>query len=131
MTDKGELVTREKAFKLPEKFGNKGFDFVFDFTGESSTVSDIVFIERTLRLSLLCCQTAAQSNVGGYVRLLSELYKTVGGEKGQRVGEEGVETECWGKRAGWIQESARGLAKIQGYVVKIIFADFILHRMQR
>lgn len=25
-------------------------------------------------------------------------------------------TECWGKRAGWIQETARGLAKIKGSV---------------
>jgi len=72
-----------------------------------------VHIERTLRLALLLGKSAAECKVGAYVRMLATQYKLAGDKKG-KVGEEGAIAEPWGVRAGWLHESARGLAKIEG-----------------
>ncbi|KAM0788503.1 hypothetical protein ACM66B_001634 [Microbotryomycetes sp. NB124-2] len=105
-------ATRQRAFSLPEKYGGpaKGFDAVFDFTGESDfELTDGVHVERTLKLALALGQTAKDSKVGIYVRVLPCQYKT----SRSRVGaEESGAIEPWGVRAQWHQEAARGLAKI-------------------
>ncbi|ORY74263.1 hypothetical protein BCR35DRAFT_293345 [Leucosporidium creatinivorum] len=110
-------ATRTKAFTLPEAHGGpaKGFDYVFDFTGEHDySLPDAVHIERTLRLALLLGKSAVDFKVGAYVRLLATQYKLAGDKKG-KVGEQGEgSAEPWGVRAGWLHESARGLAKIEG-----------------
>ena len=98
-------ATRTKAFTLPEAHGGptKGFDLVFDFTGESDfELPEVVHVERTLRLALLLGQTAVQHAVGCYVRVLTEFYRLAGGKKG-KVGEDGV-GEPWGVRASWYQD---------------------------
>lgn len=110
-------ATRTRAFTLPEAHGgpSKAFDYVFDFTGEESDVSEVVHIERTLRLALLLGQEAAKRNVGVNVRVLASCYKSTGSPKA-KVGQEGVVSETWGVKAAWYHEAGRGLAQIPGYV---------------
>ncbi|KDE04910.1 hypothetical protein MVLG_04667 [Microbotryum lychnidis-dioicae p1A1 Lamole] len=115
----GNLLTsamRTRAMTLPEAHGgpSKGFDYVFDFTGEADfSLPDSVQVERTLALALALGQSAVEHNVGVYVRLLATQYKVVGDKKA-KVGEEGSIAEPWGIRAAWFHEAARGLALIKG-----------------
>lgn len=68
-----------------------------------------------MKLALLLGQTAAQSNVGIYIRTLSSFYKVVKGSKKDQVKEgEEEKVECWGGNAAWRHEAARGLAKMEG-----------------
>ncbi|SGY16512.1 BQ5605_C012g06891 [Microbotryum silenes-dioicae] len=109
----GNLLT--SAMTLPEAHGgpSKGFDYVFDFTGEADfSLPDSVQVERTLALALALGQSAVEHNVGVYVRLLATQYKVVGDKKA-KVGEEGSIAEPWGIRAAWFHEAARGLALIK------------------
>ncbi|KAL8286398.1 hypothetical protein RQP46_004415 [Phenoliferia psychrophenolica] len=121
---KGEYVqanllsepSRTKVFKLPDAHGGpaKGFDYVFDFTGEADfELPDAVHVERTLRLALLLGKTAVENNVGVYVRGIATLYKLAGGKKGKVGGADGP-SEPWGTRSGWQHEAGRGLALIKG-----------------
>lgn len=109
-------ATRTSAFTLPDPHGGptKGFDVVYDLTGEDDfALPDAVHIERTLRLALLLGQAAVQHHAGVYVRALSTLYQLPGGKKG-KVGEGEAGAEPWGVRAKWFHEAARGLALIPG-----------------
>lgn len=113
--------TRTSAFTLPESLlsdgsGRKGFDYIFDFTEETSyELPSSVQIERTLKLALLLGETATQSNVGIYIRTLSSFYKVIKGSKKDQVKEgEEEKLECWGGNAAWRHEAARGLAKMKG-----------------
>ncbi|SCV67661.1 BQ2448_5272 [Microbotryum intermedium] len=110
----GNLLT--SAMTLPEVYGriSKGFDYVFDFTGEGDfSLPDSVQVERTLALALALGQSAVDHNIGVYVRLLATQYKVVGDKKA-KVGEEGSVAEPWGVRAAWFHEAARGMALIKG-----------------
>ncbi|GAA6042678.1 hypothetical protein JCM8097_003740 [Rhodosporidiobolus ruineniae] len=111
-------ATREKAFTLPEKYGGaeKGFSFVFDFTGETDfEAPEIVHIERTVRLALLLGRDAVKHKAGAYLRTLQPFYKLKDEKKGAKVGTPGAgDAEPWGTLAGWWHEAARGLAKLEG-----------------
>lgn len=115
-------ATRTKVFTLPEAHGKgseKGFDYVFDFTGEADfRAPDIVHVDRTLRLALLLGEAAVNAKVGAYVRALpsfSKLKSDSENKKGLKVGSEGAgDVEPWGTLSKWHHEAARGLAKIQG-----------------
>ncbi|BGP38313.1 hypothetical protein JCM10450v2_002259 [Rhodotorula kratochvilovae] len=115
----GNLLTdamRNKAFTLPDTHGgpDKGFDWVFDFTGETDfSVPEVVHLERTLRLALLLGASAVAHKAGVYVRALSPFYRLEGDKKG-RVGAEGTTATPWGTMASWHHEAARGLAKMDG-----------------
>ncbi|KAM0754794.1 hypothetical protein T439DRAFT_321839 [Meredithblackwellia eburnea MCA 4105] len=108
--------TRTKVFTLPAAHGgpSKGFDYVYDFSGEVDyELKDAVHIERTLKLALLLGQSAVEHCAGVYLRSLAGLYKVAGGKKG-KVGDEGIVSEPWGTKASWHHEAARGLAQIKG-----------------
>ncbi|GAA6064749.1 hypothetical protein JCM10212_001601 [Sporobolomyces blumeae] len=114
-------ATRTKAFELPDAHGGKakGFDYVFDFTGEADfRAPDIVHVERTLRLALLLGETAVAANVKAYVRVLPSFSKLKSDseiKKGLKVGSEGAgDVEPWGTLSTWHHEAARGLAKMEG-----------------
>ncbi|KAK4058510.1 hypothetical protein OIO90_000672 [Microbotryomycetes sp. JL221] len=104
-------VTRAQAFTHPDGAG-KGFDVVFDFTGESDfDASEAVHVERTLKLAIALGQTAAESNVGVYVKVLPSQVKVTKGKVGD-VGS-GI-AEPWGIRAQWHHEAARSLGQVSG-----------------
>ncbi|GAA5834684.1 hypothetical protein JCM9279_007081 [Rhodotorula babjevae] len=122
-------ATRDKAFALPDKLANhagsdsattttKGFDWVFDFSGETDFAApDVVHIERTLRLALLLGQSAVAHHAGVYIRTLTPFYRVEGDDKKGRVGGAGaseVGAAPWGTMASWHHEAARGLASIDG-----------------
>ncbi|GJN87141.1 hypothetical protein Rhopal_000086-T1 [Rhodotorula paludigena] len=115
----GNLLTepmRERAFTLPEAHGgaSKGFDWVFDFTGETDfNAPEVVHVERTLRLALLLGQSAVKHKVGAYVRALPSFYRLVKDKKG-KVGAEGEAAAPWGVMSSWHHEAARGLANMEG-----------------
>ncbi|GAA5902675.1 hypothetical protein JCM8208_007038 [Rhodotorula glutinis] len=119
-------ATRDKAFALPDKLTasepdsatTKGFDWVFDFSGETDFgAPEIVHIERTLRLALLLGQSAVTHHAGVYVRTLTPFYRIDGDDKKARVGGPGASEAGampWGTMASWHHEAARGLASIDG-----------------
>ncbi|GAA5872671.1 hypothetical protein JCM8547_003726 [Rhodosporidiobolus lusitaniae] len=121
-------ATRVAAFTLPDKHGgpDKGFDLVYDFTGEQDFNSpEVVHLERTLRLALLLGTAAIVHKSGAYLRLLQPFYKLKDGadKKGAKVdgGKGGAgEAEPWGTLAGWWHEAARGLAKMEGLNLVLI-----------
>ncbi|GAA6023992.1 hypothetical protein JCM11491_002873 [Sporobolomyces phaffii] len=118
----GNLMTdaiRTKVFTLPEAHGgpDKGFDYVFDFTGEADfRAPDLVHVDRTLRLALLLGKAAVTAKVGVYVRAMPSFSKLKADseiKKGLKVGSEGAgDAEPWGTLSKWHHEAARSLAKL-------------------
>lgn len=86
----------------------------------SPQLSPQVLVERTLKLSLLLGQAAAQASIGVYIRVLSEYYQLQSPAKDKRVGDPGTVSIVWGRRARWIHESARGLANMDNLKVILV-----------
>ncbi|GAA5934128.1 uncharacterized protein JCM15063_000562 [Sporobolomyces koalae] len=117
-------ATRTKVFTLPDARDGKGFDHVYDFTGETDfRAPDLVHVDRTLRLALLLGQAAIDGRVGAYVRTLPSFYKLKSDEskKGLKVGSERAgDAEPWGTLSRWWHEAARGLAKLEALPLVVV-----------
>lgn len=114
----GNLMTKEtrsKAFTLSTS-PTLSFHTVYDFTGEdASDAAEVVYCERTMRLAIMLAHDAVKFRVKAYLRCLSPFYKVKDGEKkSSKVGQEGVESEPWGRKAEWLHEAARAIALIDG-----------------
>lgn len=68
-----------------------------------------------MRLAIMLAHDAVKFRVKAYLRCLSPFYKVKDGEKkSSKVGQEGVESEPWGRKAEWLHEAARAIALIDG-----------------
>ncbi|CAH7675173.1 hypothetical protein BY996DRAFT_6430639 [Phakopsora pachyrhizi] len=106
------LASREKAFKLPDRYQSDSttYDYVFDFSGETDlNLEEEVHIERTFKLLPELARLASNLGVKAYVRECPTLYHNQESKKPLKDGE----GKPFSTRSKWVHEGIRAMASFK------------------